>query len=170
MSLINSFANPAHEKEVAKVAKKVLPGVPVSLSSDVVPEMQEYERTNTTVVNSYVRPRVQTYMKNLHRQLKKRMKEAVECAKRVNAKWTTVVPGTFVNNIEWDYQTANVIDTLKMCSEILEPEGIVMVLEPLNPWANHPGCFLSKIPQARPRTRLLRPTRLPSNRCLLPRS
>ena len=63
VSLINSFANPAHEKEVAKVAKKVLPGVPVSLSSDVVPEMQEYERTNTTVVNSYVRPRVQTYMK-----------------------------------------------------------------------------------------------------------
>jgi N-methylhydantoinase A len=53
----------------------MLPGVPVSLSSDVVPEMQEYERTNTTVVNSYVRPRVQTYMKSLHRQLKKRMKD-----------------------------------------------------------------------------------------------
>ena len=40
------------------------------------------------------------------------------------------------------------VDTLKMCAELLEPAGVVMVLEPLNPWANHPGCFLSKIPQA----------------------
>ncbi|NNM28311.1 MAG: TIM barrel protein [Akkermansiaceae bacterium] len=80
--------------------------------------------------------------------LKERMQEALECAKRVNAKWTTVVPGSFVNNLEWDYQTANVVDTLKMCAEILEPAGVVMVLEPLNPWRNHPGCFLSKIPQA----------------------
>ncbi len=75
VSLINSFANPKNEKEVAKVAKKVLPGIPVSLSSDVVPEMQEYERTNTTVVNSYVRPRVESYMKNLHAQLKRTMKD-----------------------------------------------------------------------------------------------
>jgi N-methylhydantoinase A len=75
VSLINSFANPAHEKEVAKIAKKVLPGVPVSLSSQVVPEMQEYERTNTTVVNSYVRPKVATYMHNLHKELKKSMKD-----------------------------------------------------------------------------------------------
>ncbi len=75
VSLINSFANPRNEKEVAKVAKKILPGIPVSLSSDVVPEMQEYERTNTTVVNSYVRPRVQTYMKSLHKQLKRTMKD-----------------------------------------------------------------------------------------------
>ncbi len=75
VSLINSFANPKNEKEVAKVAKKILPGIPVSLSSDVVPEMQEYERTNTTVVNSYVRPRVESYMKNLHAQLKRTMKD-----------------------------------------------------------------------------------------------
>ncbi len=75
VSLINSFANPAHEQEVAKVAKKVLPGVPVSLSSEVVPEMQEYERTNTTVVNSYVAPRVGSYMRSLHSQLKKTMKD-----------------------------------------------------------------------------------------------
>ena len=56
VSLINSFANPAHEQEIAKIAAKVMPGIPVSLSSEVVPEMQEYERTITTVANSYVRP------------------------------------------------------------------------------------------------------------------
>jgi len=75
------------------------------------------------------------------------MKKAVEVAKRVNAKWTTVVPGCFVNNIEWDYQTANCIEILKKCAAVLEPSGLVMVLEPLNKW-NHPGLFLSKIPQA----------------------
>ncbi|MCZ6517610.1 MAG: hydantoinase/oxoprolinase family protein [Gammaproteobacteria bacterium] len=75
VSLINSFANSRHEKGVAKVAKEVMPDVPVSLSSDVVPEMQEYERTITTVANSYVRPKVSTYMHNLKRQLKKKMND-----------------------------------------------------------------------------------------------
>ena len=69
VSLINSFANPAHEQQVREVAERVLPGVPVSLSSDVVPEMQEYERTITTVANSYVRPKVATYVRNLQQQL-----------------------------------------------------------------------------------------------------
>lgn len=76
------------------------------------------------------------------------MRAAVELAKRVNAKWCTVVPGAYANNLEWDYQTANVIELLKRCAEICEPSGLVMVLEPLNWWANHPGLFLHKIPQA----------------------
>ena len=76
------------------------------------------------------------------------MKKAVEAGKRVNGKWTTLVPGTFVNNVEWDYQTANVIENLKYCAEVCEPHGLVMVLEPLNWWANHPGVFLTKVPQA----------------------
>ena len=75
ISLINSYANPAHEKAVEKLAKQVLPGVPVSLSYDVVPEMQEYERTITTVANSYVRPKVADYVKNLERKLKASMKD-----------------------------------------------------------------------------------------------
>jgi N-methylhydantoinase A len=65
VSLINSFANAAHEKRVREIAAQALPGVPVSLSSEVVPEMQEYERTVTTVANSYVRPRVAKYVANL---------------------------------------------------------------------------------------------------------
>ena len=71
VSLINSYANPKHEKAVERVARKALPGVPISLSSTVVPEMQEYERTITTVANSYVRPKVAEYVKNLEKKLKK---------------------------------------------------------------------------------------------------
>ena len=72
--LINSYANGKHEKEVAKVAKEVLPGIPISISYDVAPEMQEYERAITTVANSYVRPRVSKYVQNLQRKLTKEMK------------------------------------------------------------------------------------------------
>jgi hydroxypyruvate isomerase len=80
--------------------------------------------------------------------LQDQMRRAVECAQRVGAKWCTVVPGPFDPGLEWGYQTANVIDCLKAMAEICEPAGLVMVLEPLNPWANHPGMFLTKIPQA----------------------
>ncbi len=76
------------------------------------------------------------------------MKQMVEVAKRVNAKWTTVVPDAYDPNMEWEYQTANVIENLKYCAEVFEPHGVVMVLESLNPWKDHPGLFLSKIPQA----------------------
>ncbi|MGK7392982.1 MAG: hydroxypyruvate isomerase family protein [Candidatus Cyclobacteriaceae bacterium M3_2C_046] len=77
----------------------------------------------------------------------KEIRESVDVAKRVNAKWMTVVPGHVDLRQEMDYQTANVVDALRRASEILEPHGLVMVLEPLNWWANHPGLFLSKIPQ-----------------------
>ncbi len=72
---------------------------------------------------------------------------SVDVAKRVNAKWITVVPGFVDLRINHSYQTANVIETLKKASEILEPHGIVMVLEPLN-FRNHPGLFLTESPQA----------------------
>lgn len=75
------------------------------------------------------------------------IKSSVEVAKRVNAKWMTVVPGYVDLRKDMGYQTANVVNALRRASEILEPEGLVMVLEPLN-FFNHPGMFLSKIPQA----------------------
>ncbi len=86
--------------------------------------------------------------KDIRESLIKTMKASVETAKRVNAKWCTVVPGCFDSHLEWDYQTANCIDNLKYCAEVCEPSGLVMVIEPLNPWTDHPGMFLSKIPQA----------------------
>ena len=76
------------------------------------------------------------------------MRKAVEVAKRVNARWCTVVPGKYDPGLEWDYQTANVIDNLRRAAEICEPSGLVMVIEALNPWRDHPGLFLTKIPQA----------------------
>ena len=67
--LINSFANPAHERRLAALADEILPGVPVSLSCDVLPELREYERTLTTVANSYVQPQVRRYVRALSDRL-----------------------------------------------------------------------------------------------------
>lgn len=75
------------------------------------------------------------------------IRASVEVAKRSNAKWMTVVPGHVDLRLHPDYQTANVVETLKKASAILEPHDIIMVLEPLNP-RNHPGLFLKGIPQA----------------------
>ncbi|MFZ2145670.1 MAG: TIM barrel protein [Sedimentisphaerales bacterium] len=86
--------------------------------------------------------------KAIREMLINKMKEGVELAKRVNAKWTLVVPGRFDEGLEWDYQTANVIENLKHCAKVCEPSGLVIVIEPLNAWRDHPGLFLTKIPQA----------------------
>lgn len=75
---INAYLNGAHEREAREVAKTVFGDIPISISSDVVPEMQEYERTETTVVNSYVRPEVERYVENLSASLEKSMGEDVQ--------------------------------------------------------------------------------------------
>lgn len=75
------------------------------------------------------------------------IRESVEVAKRVNATWMTVVPGHVDLRKDMGYQTANVVESLRRASDILEPHGLVMVLEPLNP-RDHPGLFLSKMAQA----------------------
>ena len=69
VSLINAYANGAHEARIGAIAHEILPGIPVSLSHKVLPEMQEYERTLTTVANAAVRPVVSTYVSNLRRRL-----------------------------------------------------------------------------------------------------
>ena len=73
VSLINAFANGAHERRVRELAERIMPGVPVSISSEVIPEMYEYERTETTVVNSYIRPVVSRYIDSLHQQLSNKL-------------------------------------------------------------------------------------------------
>lgn len=75
------------------------------------------------------------------------IKAAVEVAKRVNAKWMTVVPGHVDLRLNMGYQTANVIESLKRAAAILEPHNLIMVLEPLN-FRDHPGMFLNGSPQA----------------------
>ena len=74
------------------------------------------------------------------------IRDSVEVAKRCNAKWMTVVPGFVDLRLDMGYQTANVVESLKQACDILEPHGLVMVLEPLNP-RDHPGLFLTKVPQ-----------------------
>ncbi len=80
-------------------------------------------------------------------QFLKEIEESVEIAKRVNATWMTVVPGFVDLRTDMEYQTAHVIESLRRASDILEPHGLVMAIEPLNP-VNHPGLFLSEIPHA----------------------
>ena len=77
----------------------------------------------------------------------KEIRESVEVAKRVNAKWMTVVPGHKDLRLKDSYQQTNVIDSLKYACDILEPYDLTMVLEPLN-FRNHPGLFLTESPQA----------------------
>ena len=86
--------------------------------------------------------------KALQDEFVQNVKDSVEVAKRVNAKWMTVVPGYLDLGLEMAYQTANVVEALRRASDVLEPHGLVMVLEPLNWWANHAGQFLTEIPQA----------------------
>jgi hydroxypyruvate isomerase len=72
-------------------------------------------------------------------KMTKDCKEAVEVAKRCNAKWITVVPGNYERSISIEYQTANVIRALRIASKIFEPHGLVMVLEALS---DNPDLFL----------------------------
>jgi|AntAceMinimDraft_1070359.scaffolds.fasta_scaffold03465_5 N-methylhydantoinase A len=69
VSLINSYANGIHELRIREIAAEVLPGIAISLSSEVLPEMKEYERTITTVANAYVQPQVRLYVEKLQNQL-----------------------------------------------------------------------------------------------------
>lgn len=78
----------------------------------------------------------------------KQVAESVDVAKRVGATWITVVPGHIDMRLDMGYQTGNVIEALKRASAILEPHGLVMVLEPLNRQRDHPGMFLYNAPQA----------------------
>ena len=75
------------------------------------------------------------------------IRSSVEVARRVNATWMTVVPGHVDLRQDMGYQTAHVVETLKQASAILEPHGLIMVLEPLN-FRDHPGLFLTKAAQA----------------------
>ena len=77
-------------------------------------------------------------------KFQKTCKEAVDVAKRTNAKWMTVVPGNYDRSLSLEYQTSNVIDALRRGAEIFEPHGLIMVLEPLS---DTPDLFLRRSDQ-----------------------
>lgn len=80
--------------------------------------------------------------------LRSRMMEGAEVAKRTGFKTVLMVPGRYDERLHHDYQTANVIENLKFCAGIAEPEGMTIVIEPLNTLHDHPGLFLTSMPQA----------------------
>ena len=69
ISFVNSYINNENEVRAAEVAAEIFTDIPISISSEVIPEMQEYERAETTVLNSYVRPQVSSYVNNLQASL-----------------------------------------------------------------------------------------------------
>ena len=93
-------------------------------------------------------PNLTSGNKELQNEFLENIKGSIPVAKRVNARWMTVVPGYVDLSKEMAYQTANVIESLRRACEILEPQGLTIVLEPLNWWSNHAGQFLTEIPQA----------------------
>lgn len=92
-------------------------------------------------------PNLTSGKEDFRKEFLQQIGESVAVAKRVNAKWMTVVPGHVDLRKDIGFQTANVVESLKYASEILEKHQLVMVLESLN-FYNHPGLFLTKIPQA----------------------
>lgn len=67
---INAYANGAHEEKAAALIREKYPDLPVTVSSELVPQIQEYERTSTTVVNAYIRPVIERYARRLDDRLK----------------------------------------------------------------------------------------------------
>ena len=88
--------------------------------------------------------------KEVRQMLKAKMEEGVELANRVGAKTALIVPGKYHEKLAWEYQTANVIENLRFCAEQIDAlnSDLVLVMEPLNSHVNHPGLFLTKIPQS----------------------
>lgn len=71
ISLLNSYANPNHERQLQELVNDMYPELSVSISSDVLPEFREYERTNVVVMNAYVRPRLASYVERLRERLRR---------------------------------------------------------------------------------------------------
>jgi hydroxypyruvate isomerase len=96
-------------------------------------------------------PRIPDFVLNkqeIRDMLAEVMKKSIEVTKRTGVKQALIVLGRYDDKLHIDYQTANAIDNLRFCCDIVEPEGITLVLEPLNNLINHPGLFLTRIPQA----------------------
>lgn len=123
---------------------------PVDIQNKVAAEMSRQNMTMGVFVaySEFKEPTLVRKDPEIRDMITKRMEAAVEVGKRVNARWCTVAPGAYHQGMEWDYQTANIIENLKWASDVLEPAGMTMVLEALNWYSNHPGLFLHKIPQA----------------------
>ena len=75
------------------------------------------------------------------------IRASIDVAKRLDAKWMTVVPGFLDRRVSLDIQTGRVIDTMRRAADLVAPHGLVMVMEPLNTLVDHPGVFMQTVPQ-----------------------
>ena len=80
--------------------------------------------------------------------LTSKMEEGIDVARRTGFKTALVVPGRYDERIHPDMQRANVIENLRYCADLVGPEGMTLVLEPLNTLRDHPGLWLTGMPQA----------------------
>ena len=123
---------------------------PIGMQKQIAARMEKHGMTMGVFVAHTIfwrEPNLASGKSAWREQFLKEIQESVEVAKRVNAKWMTVVPGHLDLRKDMGYQTVHVVESLKRACDILEPHGLVMVLEPLNP-RNHPGLFLTKAAQA----------------------
>lgn len=75
------------------------------------------------------------------------IRASIAVAKRLDAKWMTVVPGFLDRRLPIDIQAGRIVDTMRRAADIVAPHGLVMVMEPLNTLVDHPGVFLQTVPQ-----------------------
>jgi len=71
IAFLHSYVNPTNERTAQRLLEAHLPGIPITISADVLPQIKEYERTSTTVINAYVRPIVEKYLTNLTSRLER---------------------------------------------------------------------------------------------------
>lgn len=124
-------------------------GRSLDLQKQIAAKMEKHGMTMGVFVAHtiyWTEPNLTSGNKDKREEFLKEIRESVEVAKRVNAKWMTVVPGFVDLRKDMGYQTANVVESLKQACDILEPHGLTMVLEPLNK-RDHPGLFLSEAAQ-----------------------
>ncbi|MCX7008425.1 MAG: TIM barrel protein [Kiritimatiellaeota bacterium] len=123
-------------------------GKPVELQDKIIQEMNKLGMTLGGPYCSFTAGGQSMVAGTDHKEdYAKHYAEVCEKLKRVGGKWFLVVPGGLVKGMPMEQMTANVIENLKAIMKVVEPTGCIMTLEPLNP-RNHPGLFLTKIPQA----------------------
>lgn len=123
---------------------------PIDVQSNMAKVMQELNMTMGVFVAHKIywrEPNLTSGKQDWRDEFLADIKASIDVAKRVNAKWMTVVPGHVALNLRPGYQMANVVETLKQASAILEPHELTMVLEPLN-FDGHAGQYLQTTDQA----------------------
>jgi hydroxypyruvate isomerase len=128
-----------------------MPGRDVATQERIAAKMEQIGMAMGVFVAtaSFDRPTFASGKKEFADQVLADVEKAVEIARRVRARWCTVVPGVVDPRLDRGFQTAYTIDLLRRCCDVIAKQGsdLVMVLEPLN-FRDHPNLFLTEVPQA----------------------